>query len=352
MVKSPLGSALLLGLGLAASSVAIFVLVLSSRKESTAENTNLRRRLGLHLIDPHTIEIKGEVPAAAAFDVSSDQLLPPCGLHNVGTGRWTYEHHPALEGNFPFKEADPSTAQWTPLACTLPDLDWRPSEVVRCAEGRGIRSIVLLGGSTSAYIIEDFKHWLEQDDGDGLSTPELVNFHGKNRGNNALVRGLQLQAIHMSSARAGAWNRFFDDPRFFENTLVIFNSVLWDMRANDLPGYMANVNGLADAFRKYKSDHPTNRVVWRSSGTPNWNRLDVDKGQARARERLLNPDAVMVYNMVAAEAMSSRGIDVFDDYFMVLGRPEETRGEMDGLHPSTALNVELMRLLLSVVCNE
>ncbi|EJK64143.1 hypothetical protein THAOC_15147, partial [Thalassiosira oceanica] len=58
MVKSSLGSALLLGLGLAASSVAIFVLVLSSRKESTAETTNLRRRLGL--IDPHTMEIKGE----------------------------------------------------------------------------------------------------------------------------------------------------------------------------------------------------------------------------------------------------------------------------------------------------
>ncbi|EJK60360.1 hypothetical protein THAOC_19299 [Thalassiosira oceanica] len=78
MLKSPLGSALLLGLGLAASSVAIFVLVWSSRKESTAENTNLRRRLGL--IDPHTIEIKGEggllCPASRMLRVDASTTLP------------------------------------------------------------------------------------------------------------------------------------------------------------------------------------------------------------------------------------------------------------------------------------
>ena len=66
----------------------------------------------------------------------------------------------------------------------------------------------------------------------------------------------------------------------------------------------------------------------------------------------MNPDAVMVYNTVAAEAMSARGIEIFDDYFMVLGRPEETRGPNDGLHPSTHMNIELMRVLLSVICNE
>ncbi|EJK49738.1 hypothetical protein THAOC_31351 [Thalassiosira oceanica] len=317
------------------------------------------------LIDPKTVEFNSHSQAglrdeaAAAAGVSD---LLPCGLHNVGTGRWTYEHHPASAGGrirdgrrvggFPFSEADPSTARWTPLACSLPDLDWRPSEVVRCAERRGIRSIVLMGGSTSGYILKDFQHWMARDDEDGPIPPELVNYHDKGRWAAAEVRGLQLEFMHMSSAEPAQWSRFVDEPRFFENTLVVFNSVLWDMRGNELPGYKANVNGLADAFRQYKSDHPTNRVVWRSSGTPNWNRLDVGKDQARARERLMNPDAVMVYNLVAAEAMSSRGIDIFDDYLMVAGRPEETRGANDGLHPSTALNVELMRLLLSVICNE
>ena len=79
------------------------------------------------------------------------------------------------------------------------------------------------------------------------------------------------------------------------------------------------MNGLADAFHQYKSDHPTNRNVWSSSGTPNWNRLDdVDVGQARAKERLMNSDTVMVYNLLAAEAMLSRGIDIMVDYFIVL----------------------------------
>ena len=77
MVKSSFGSALL-GLGLAASSVATFVLALSSRKESTAENTNLRRRLGL--IDPHTIEFKGKggllCPASRMLRVDASTTLP------------------------------------------------------------------------------------------------------------------------------------------------------------------------------------------------------------------------------------------------------------------------------------
>ena len=321
------------------------------------------------LIDPKTVEVNsyslagygfGDEAAAAASDASD--LLPPCGLHNVGTGRWTYEHHPAKAGvrmrngrrtgGFPFSEADPSTARWTPLGCALPDLDWRPSEVVRCAEGRGIRSIVLLGGSTSGYILKDFEAWMARDDEDGPIPPGLVDYPDKGgTWVSKTVRGLQLEFLHMTSAEPAQWSRFLDDPRFFEDTLVVFNSGLWDMRGNDLPGYRANVNGLADAFARYKSEHPTNRVVWRSTGTPNWNRLDVGKEQARARERLMNPDSVMMHNLVAAEAMSRRGIDIFDDYLMVAGRPEETRGAADGLHPSTALNVELMRLLLSVICN-
>lgn len=69
-------------------------------------------------------------------------------------------------------------------------------------------------------------------------------------------------------------------------------------------------------------------------------------------ERLMNPDSVWVYNAIAKDSMNAHGIEIFDNYFMVLGRPEETRGPSEGLHPSTHLNIELMRLLLSVICNE
>ena len=325
-------------------------------------------------IDPKTVGLRaigggeavgGDEAAAADLSVASmvaSDLLPPCGLHNVGTGRWLYEHRPAVAGSrmrngrmtrgLPFSEADPSTARWAPLTCSLPDLDWRPSEVARCAERRGIKSILLLGGSTSGYIVKDFQHWMERDDEDGPIPANLVNYHDKGTWVEATVRGLTLKFYYKISADPTLWADFLDDARFFENTLVVFNSGIWDMRRNNLQDYTTYVNSLADTFRQYKADHPTNRVVWRSSGTPNWNRLDVSKENARARERLMNPDNVMVYNLVAAEAMAGRGIEIFDDYLMVLGRPEETRGAADGLHPSTALNVELMRLLLSVICNE
>jgi len=276
----------------------------------------------------------------------TSQLLPACTLENVGLGRWTYEHiATSAKNNFAFNEAIVSTAEWTPLHCLLPELDWRPEPVRSCFAEKKIRNVIIMGGSTSTYMAMDFLHWMK-------GKYDTVDFHSKMRNGGAVDSGLTITGIHKKEANPGAYQSFLQESKFFEDTLVLFNSGLWDMRMNDLGQYAQDVGDLADAFAWYKEEHPSNHVIWRSSGTPNWDRLDIEVDGARARERLLNPDAVLVYNAVASESMQSRGIEVFDDAAMVLGRPEETRGPTDGLHPSSHMNTELMKILLSVFCQK
>lgn len=292
-----------------------------------------------------------QVPVETALfgSISALQGKKNCTVSHVGLGRWTYEHIKKKTGGFRFQEAKVETAQWTPLDCTLPHFAWNPQGMQECALRRGIRSIAVLGGSTSAYLLADFINWLQNN-----GNAQQINFHSKKLRQGANVDGLDLQPYFQTSAdpTVGSWEEFLQNAKHFRDTLVIFNSGLWDMRNNDLEQYKLNVEHLAQTMSEYARAHPTNRVIWRASGIPSWERLDLSKDRARAKERLLNPDNVFTYNAVAARAMSKYGIEVFDDTLIVLGRPEETRGETDGLHPSTHLNLQIMKILLSVICAE
>ena len=79
--------------------------------------------------------------------------------------------------------------------------------------------------------------------------------------------------------------------------------------------------------------------------------MDVFYNYARYKERLLQIDNTLVYNEIACRIMRSYNIPIFDISMIVLGRYSDinTRGSYDGLHPSTSLNLEIVRILLSVL---
>ena len=302
------------------------------------------------MMSPHEVAVKtnnGEPVVQVQEQLVGD--LRNCTVSNVGLGRWTYEHLPSPRNGVQFREAKVNTAQWTPLDCLLPRdaLTWTPQGVHECTFSKNISSVVIMGGSTSTYMLTDFRYWLE-------GTQKKRNFHSKDRQGANNVSGLDLQPYKLSSAKPvdANWQNFLLAEKYFSNTLVLVNSGLWDMRANDLEQYKVDVEQLAQNMSAYAKSCPTNRVIWRASGTPSWERLDLKMSKARARERLLNPDNVFTYNAVAARAMRKYGIEIYDDTLIVLGRPEETRGEEDGLHPSTLLNLEIMKILLTVICAE
>lgn len=283
--------------------------------------------------------------------VEDPKQMRNCTVSNVGLGRWTYEHLPSPRNSgVQFREAKVNTAQWTPLDCILPRdaLTWTPKGVHECTFSKNISNVVIMGGSTSTYILTDFRYWLEGN------TKRRANFHSKDRQGANNVSGLDLQPYRLKSAKPldDSWQNFLQTEKYFQNTLVLVNSGLWDMRANDLEQYKLDVEQLAQNMSEYAKACPTNRVIWRASGTPSWERLDLKMNKARARERLLNPDNVFTYNTVAARAMRKYGIEIYGDTLIVLGRPEETRGEEDGLHPSTLLNLEIVKILLTVICAE
>jgi len=305
---------------------------------------HLQRRLALaQFVDPKSVTYP-------------NRFFPPtCTFDGIGIGRWTYEHENAADG-FSIR-AKPETAEWSPLSCRINDAfklqNYSPETVFQCTAEHNIKSIITLGGSTSNYIIHDFSSWLEHD---GSIPEDKVNDHTKLRGGPHLkqdaanARGLSLETILCKEANPKGFSQFLNDERFYENSLIIFNSGLWDMRANDIEKYERDVHELAEVFAQYKIDHPTSRVIWRASGTPNWDRL-ANQNDPRAHEKLLAGDNVAIYNLIATRAMDLNGIEVFDDSLMILGRPEETRTETDGLHPGTHMNNELMRVLLSVICS-
>ena len=180
--------------------------------------------------------------SSGAYDCQRAQRK--CSLNNVGLGRWTYEHTGAL-GKI-FNEAIIPTAQWTPLDCILSPLEWSARAVEQCAAAKGISNILTMGGSTSAYILTDFKNW--------LTGSRKNNLHTKNR-TGGVVRSLHLWHMHQSSAdpNAGLWAEFLNQNA--SNTLVLFNSGLWDMRrprenpgagrAADIERYAKEVESLA-----------------------------------------------------------------------------------------------------------
>ena len=57
------------------------------------------------------------------------------------------------------------------------------------------------------------------------------------------------------------------------------------------------------------------------------------------------------YNEIACRIMKRYKIPTFDISHIILGRYTDinTRGSYDGLHPSTSLNLEIVRILLSVI---
>ena len=97
-----------------AMTALLVVLCVSSRQDwgprdtppSAAEKVGGARSVAAisGLIDPKTVELNsysmagyGFGDGAAASDPS--EVLPPCGLHNVGTGRWTYSITPRRRGS-------------------------------------------------------------------------------------------------------------------------------------------------------------------------------------------------------------------------------------------------------------
>ena len=260
--------------------------------------------------------IRAQVKTQVWSNLSAPQAVN-CSLQDVGLGRWTYESRAAKDNvtGFEFREVDVCTARWTPLGCVVPSFTWNPQSVDRCTSSMRINKIVVMGGSTSEYLLTDFKNW--------LNGTRRENKHTKDRTGGVVSfrsgRSLELKVEHQSSAnpRIGGWPAFFQT--FHNHTLVLFNSVLWDMRDGDLERYTLEVEGLAKQMGEYKQAHPTNRIIWRASGTPSWERLDVTEGRFRQRERLLNPDSVFVYNTIAARSMQRHGIEVFDDALIALG---------------------------------
>merc|ERR1712216_750741 len=174
------------------------------------------RQLGF--LDPKTVEQRQSFPIA-----------PLCNLHNIGIGRWVYQHHDNAyvqpmcppdagpkakcqrgEGSrFAFKEADPETATWAPLRCSVPDFQWHPNNVLQCAAMKNINKIVILGGSTSRYIMGDFKKWMKGDIQTGGG-----NIHTKEQTSAAVSDQLYLEAMQETSADPRGWAKFLKDRKF------------------------------------------------------------------------------------------------------------------------------------------
>ena len=120
-----------------------------------------------------------------------------------------------------------------------------------------INKIVVMGGSTSEYLLTDFKNW--------LNGTRRENKHTKDRTGGVVSfrsgRSLELKVEHQSSAnpRIRGWPAFFQTSH--NHTLVLFNSVLWDMRDGDLERYTLDVESLAKQMGEFKQAHPTNRII-------------------------------------------------------------------------------------------
>ena len=86
--------------------------------------------------------------------------------------------------DFSYLKADVSIATWTLLQCTMPQTflgeSWSPKNLLQCTNERGLKSIAILGGSTSSFIMTDLTGWVES--GTGKLSSEQVDVHTKERG--------------------------------------------------------------------------------------------------------------------------------------------------------------------------
>ena len=183
--------------------------------------SNTQRQL--LLLDPKIVEAR-----------QPTHILPPCNVQDIGLGRWIYQHHDAAVSTFKFKEADPASATWAPLRCFVPHLEWHPSSVLECAAVKNINKIVILGGSTSRYILGDFKNWLEMGDNNkNLSNNLQTNTHSKEQISASIMGNqLYLEAIQQTLCADPSgcllnccWSEFLQNPKFYENTLFCLTRV-------------------------------------------------------------------------------------------------------------------------------